>query len=413
MTGVYGKLPAHGDFVRRDLPQAFVEPWDEWLQVVVGAAREALGDGFAAHWAAAPPWRFRLPAGLCGDSPVAGVLIASRDAVGRPFPLTLAARLARGVQPPEASWFAALESAGLDVRDQGDTVDVLLARLPKLAAGDVGSGIADGLADGWWSRDGRRLTLRALPTVGQFRAMLQGPDRDAAGRPVARGVSHRGTVRERNEDAFVDRGDIGLWAVADGAGGHEAGDVASAAVVAALAGIPVGLSAAEVLAQVRLRLAQVHADLQRLSGDRPGGRTSVTTVVALLVRGDHFACLWAGDSRAYLLRDGALCQVTRDHSLVQEMVESGLLAPEDAEAHPQANVITRAVGSKEALELDKVSGRLQAGDVLLLCTDGLFKALPESQIADLLAAGGGPEPLLERALSAGARDNVTVLTVAA
>ena len=252
----------------------------------------------------------------------------------------------------------------------------------------------------------------ALPSATQFRMLLQPPPRnDADGRREARGVSHPGTVRTRNEDAFVDRSDIGLWAVADGAGGHDAGDVASAAAVAALAAIPAGLSAAEVLAQVRLRLDAVHAELQRRAANSANGAIAATTVVVLMARGDHFACLWAGDSRAYLLRDGAMSQVTHDHSLVQEMVESGMLAPAEAEGHPQANVITRAVGSQDALELDKVTGRLQPGDTLLLCTDGLFKALPESEIAQMLVAGNGPEQLLERAIKAGARDNVTALVV--
>ena len=228
---------------------------------------------------------------------------------------------------------------------------------------------------------------------------------------LARAVTHRGTVRQRNEDAYIDRSDIGLWAVADGAGGHGAGDVASAAVVAALADLPAGLAAAEVLAQVRLRMAAVHAELQRLAAASVRGDIPATTVVVMMARGEHFACLWAGDSRAYLLRDGRLSQMTHDHSLVQELVEAGELAAELAEGHPQANVITRAVGAPKSLELDKVAGRVKSGDLLLLCTDGLFKALTEAHISELLAAGGGPEALLEHALKAGARDNVTALVV--
>src|SRR5437763_1667320 len=134
---------------------------------------------------------------------------------------------------------------------------------------------------------------------------------------------------------------------------------------------------------------------------RASGDVIVTTVVVLMARGDHFACLWAGDSRAYLLRDGVLRQMTRDHSLVQELVDAGSLAPEDAEAHPQANIITRAVGSEEPLQLDKVAGTLLPGDVILLCTDGLFKALREPEMAHLLAAGAGPQELLDTALKAG------------
>jgi protein phosphatase/serine/threonine-protein phosphatase Stp1 len=228
----------------------------------------------------------------------------------------------------------------------------------------------------------------------------------------ASGATDVGTVRSRNEDAFIDRTDIGLWAVADGAGGHGAGDVASAAVIAALAALPVDLPPAEKLAEVRGRLAEVHAALQQQAEGSASGIIA-TTVVVMLAHGDHFACLWAGDSRAYLLRDGAFSRITRDHSLVQELVDQGTLAEEDAEKHPQANVITRAVGGGGELELDKVSGRFAAGDLVLLCTDGLFKALPEHVIGELLMAGAGPEQLLAKAIENHARDNVTAVTIQA
>lgn len=221
------------------------------------------------------------------------------------------------------------------------------------------------------------------------------------------GVTHPGAVRSRNEDALVERPDIGLWAVADGAGGHGAGDVASSAVTEALRDLPRGLSAAELLAQVRLRIAGVHAQLQREE------RVCATTVVLLLARGGHFACLWAGDSRAYRLRAGVFTRLTRDHSVVQEMVEAGLLDEVEAECHPQANVITRAVGAPGELELDKASDRVLPGDLFLLCSDGLFKALGEGEIAGLLAMGRGAKGLLDAALASGARDNVTALVVQA
>jgi protein phosphatase/serine/threonine-protein phosphatase Stp1 len=228
-----------------------------------------------------------------------------------------------------------------------------------------------------------------------------------SGQLLSRAVTHPGTVRPRNEDSFVDRPDIGLWAVADGAGGHGAGDVASAAVAAALEELPPGLSAAEMLAQLRLRVAAVHAELQSRAQAEGAGRIMATTLVALLARGGHYAC----DSRAYLLRDGQLLRLTRDHSLVQELVDQGLLAADQAESHPQANIITRAVGAHGELELDKVSARIAPGDLFLLCSDGLFKALEEGEIAALLATGQGPEALIEAALARGARDNVTAVAI--
>ena len=124
-------------------------------------------------------------------------------------------------------------------------------------------------------------------------------------RLISHAATHPGAVRPRNEDALLDRPDIGLWAVADGAGGHGAGDVASAAIVAALGTIAPGLPAAELLAQVRLKLTAVHQELQEEAARRGPGRILASTVVVMLARGEHFAMLWAGDSRGYLMRGGA------------------------------------------------------------------------------------------------------------
>jgi protein phosphatase/serine/threonine-protein phosphatase Stp1 len=226
-------------------------------------------------------------------------------------------------------------------------------------------------------------------------------------------ATHPGVVRTRNEDSLVHRPDLGLWAVADGAGGHGAGDVASQAVAAALEAIPPGLSAAEMLAQARLQLAGVHAELQARAAALGPERIIATTVVLLMARHGHFACLWAGDSRAYLLRDGMLQRVTRDHSLVQDMVDQGRLTEEQAEAHPQANVILRAVGATGELVLDKVSGRIAPGDALLLCSDGLFKAIPEPELAAMLLQGATSGMIVEAAVARGARDNVSVVVLRA
>jgi len=224
-------------------------------------------------------------------------------------------------------------------------------------------------------------------------------------------ATHPGAVRPRNEDALLERPDIGLWVVADGAGGHGAGDVASNAIVAAMGVIPPGLAAAELLAQVRLRLAAVHRELQEEAARRGPGRILASTVVVMLARGEHFAMLWAGDSRAYLLRRGALSRVTKDHSLVQELVDQGTLREEEAESHPQANVITRAVGAQGELELDKVSGRIAEGDRFLLCTDGLFKTMAEAEICAMLQAGADVQAIVTEAVGRGARDNVSAIGV--
>jgi protein phosphatase/serine/threonine-protein phosphatase Stp1 len=219
--------------------------------------------------------------------------------------------------------------------------------------------------------------------------------------------------RSYNEDAFVDRPEAGLWAVADGAGGHQAGEVASGMIRDALLAIPDDLPAGRLLGEVRQRIALVHEALR----ERADGGTIASTVVVLIVRGGHFACLWAGDSRLYRLRGGNLEQVSRDHSLVQELVDAGIVAPEDAESHPRANVITRAVGAgDEPLEMDKKTDHVLPGDRFLLCSDGLSKTLPASEIAALLAvpdAALAPDLLVAAALARDASDNVTAVAVEA
>jgi len=229
-------------------------------------------------------------------------------------------------------------------------------------------------------------------------------------------ATHPGARRSYNEDTFVDRPDLGLWAVADGAGGHEAGEVASGMIRDALVAIPRNLGAGQLLAEARTRLQSVHQDLLEAAEARGPNTMMASTVVVLMVRDAFFAVLWAGDSRVYLLRDGALSQLTRDHSLVQELVDNGELEADKAEAHPRANVITRAVGAgPEELALDKVTGAVQPGDRFLLCSDGLSKTLSAEEIVVSLSAPDGASPsdmLIGAALAHQASDNVTAVVVA-
>lgn len=227
-------------------------------------------------------------------------------------------------------------------------------------------------------------------------------------------VTHPGTKRSHNEDAYVDRPDLGIWAVADGAGGHAAGEVASGMIAEALEAIPPGLSASELLAEVRLAIERIHTALREEAARRGPDVMVASTVVVMLARGDHFACLWAGDSRAYLLRNGALRQITRDHSLVQELLEAGAIGPDEVMNHPRGNVITRAVGAElDDFMLDKVSDRLMPGDRFLLCSDGLCKTVQEDELARLLGGldGTPPQALIDAALAADVSDNVTAVAV--
>jgi type VI secretion system protein ImpM len=182
MTGLYGKLPAHGDFVRRNLPEAFVTPWDEWLQAGIIAAREELGDEFPDIWSAARPVSFHLPASACGPRPVAGVLLTSADFVGRRFPLTLAAVLPPDAAAPSREWYASLASAGSAALDNGQTADALLADvlaalpadLPAGAGGETEPEAEAGPDFGWWVADDMRWDLSGLPDPARFASLLRG-----------------------------------------------------------------------------------------------------------------------------------------------------------------------------------------------------------------------------------------------
>ena len=227
-------------------------------------------------------------------------------------------------------------------------------------------------------------------------------------------ATHRGLIRAINEDAVLDRAQIGLWAVADGVGGADAGDRASQAIVASLSGLPVSASGLELLERTQRALEDVNGRLYHEALSLGSERGIASTVVCLLICDYRFYCLWAGDSRLYRLRSGQLEQLTRDHSEVQSLLDYGLITAEEAKHHPRANTITRAVGAQCVLDLDCIGGDVEPGDSFLLCSDGLTKVIPDSDIACLLGEiepAGIAERLIRVTLERGAPDNVSVATV--
>ena len=228
--------------------------------------------------------------------------------------------------------------------------------------------------------------------------------------------THVGKVRELNEDAWLVRSEVGLWAVADGMGGHKAGEVASGLIVDTLGQVDALSSGYAFLDDVRRSMEGVNRTLLARASLLAPGSIIGSTVVVLLAYERHFACVWAGDSRIYLLRAGRLEQLTRDHSRVQELIDQGALSREDARGHRRANVITRAVGVTDHLALDMLQGPILPGDVFLLCSDGLTGALDDQEIAALLSdpdLADAAEALIRHTLDQGARDNVTVVLVRA
>ncbi len=223
-----------------------------------------------------------------------------------------------------------------------------------------------------------------------------------------------GAVRELNEDAYLERPDLGLWLVADGMGGHFAGDVASHMVVSAMDILGPPSSLSRFVEAVERRLVETNTRLREYA-EREEAHTIGSTVVALLIHGEHAVCLWAGDSRMYRYRDGRLEQISQDHALVEELVERGVLTPEQAVDHPHGNLVTRAVGAADRLFLDVEIIPIQSGDLFILCSDGLEKEIAEENMSVMVEAGDASQlshTLLARALAVGARDNVTVITVA-
>ena len=222
--------------------------------------------------------------------------------------------------------------------------------------------------------------------------------------------SHVGCRRKLNEDAVLACPDRGLWAVADGMGGHDAGEVASAMVVEALSRCVPGPSGQVAASDAVAALQDVNRRLVEL-GRNFDGRTIGSTVVGLVADGNRFACFWAGDSRAYRVRDGAIDRLTRDHSLVQELVDAGMLAESEAETHPNANIITRAVGVSDMLDVETVDGEIRPGDVFLLASDGLTRLLGDDELLGELQAGvdAAADRLLAKSLERDAPDNVSLI----
>jgi serine/threonine protein phosphatase PrpC len=226
-------------------------------------------------------------------------------------------------------------------------------------------------------------------------------------------ASDVGGKRKINEDALLARPEAGLWAVADGMGGHAAGDVASNAIVHPLTQIERPESLPDFVDAVEDVLIDVNQQLRDYARDQLGGRTVGSTVVTLLLSQRTGVCLWAGDSRLYRLRNGQLTRLSRDHSAVQEMVEAGAITQAEADHHPKSNVITRAVGGAETLYVDSAVFAPEAGDTYLLCSDGLYNEVSEDSIRRKLALDQDEavQRLIAEALHNGGRDNVSVVIV--
>lgn len=225
-----------------------------------------------------------------------------------------------------------------------------------------------------------------------------------------------GKVRARNEDAFLECPQHGLWVVADGMGGHQGGDIASQLIVASLADLPVEVDFDARLKNVRQCLHWLNRRLGQELTVTAGRSDSImgSTVVAVLMEGNRAACVWAGDSRCYLWRGQRLYQLSRDHSLQQQLIDEQQMSAEQAKAHPSAYALTRAVGASEQLTLDVLELETCPDDAFLLCSDGLYQSLSTDALGHALNLPA-PQLALERlfagALRGEARDNLTAVVI--
>jgi type VI secretion system protein ImpM len=482
-VGFYGKLPSHGDFLRRRVSDAFVDAWDAWLRECLASSRTALGAQWLDVYLTSPAWRFVCSPGACGPAPVIGLLAPSVDQVGRYFPLTLVAQLPDDVclvtaaagssRFMDAAERLVIETLAADPVDF-DRFDTGVAALeeelseaiarPAIVLDPAAVSVLEETAQPWqvplgasnhlpaafdqllslqleakfrplvlWWTDGSSvvepswLVLKGLPGPSLFPAFLEGTWTDRRWRSVPVHVPELATVpsmpvpdlevplsfrsaaatdvgraRTNNEDGFLERPDAGLWAVADGMGGHSHGEVASRMVCDALADFRIDGTFEDAVEAASRRLQDVNEHLLRTAASSHPADRSGSTVVALLLRGVRSAVLWAGDSRVYRWRAGRLEQLSQDHSL------AAISGPAAAES----SVITRAVGVQPDLTLDIHRDAVQAEDRFLLCSDGLTRVVSDDQISalmetpDLRAAVDG---LIQATLDAGAPDNVTVL----
>lgn len=226
-------------------------------------------------------------------------------------------------------------------------------------------------------------------------------------------ASDRGRLRDHNEDSAIALDQAGIWAVSDGMGGHQAGDLASSIVIEELGSVGLAISAHDLAARVAERLERANARIRDEAMRRRHGVMGATVVV-LSIFDQGCRCDWSGDSRIYLLRQGKLRRLTQDHSEAQELVLAGIITEAQARNWPRRNVITRAVGIDPRHNPDTVSGMVEPGDIFLLCSDGLTEHVEDAELPALLTGGtaqSAADRLIELTLKRGARDNVTAIVV--
>lgn len=448
--GFYGRLPMQSDLVSGNLPTEFITPWQNWLQNALAVSREDLGLTWLNSYLTTPIWRFILSAGLCGDSAWAGILMPSVDKAGNYFPLTVAAPFEQSQSLPYLftlgnHWFEELETVALSGLE--DDIDLprfvqLLEAIPVFPLADRVQGenhshfhdcegkksvhvtltdlslvsdafvelntcLLDSFLSGYslWGTGGSEHVQSALsvyeglPPAHNFSAFLNSAtaNNKRENHWQSWSATDTGNRRKFNEDSLLNKPETQLWAVADGMGGHKAGDVASQLIVNSLAKLSLEDSLEARIQAINECLQQVNRELQQFASQQYGHHIVGSTVVVFVCDSNNCAVLWAGDSRLYRLRNHSLEQLTQDHCTTKN-----------------TNIITRAVGATDLLELDCERMTVMQGDLFLLCSDGLDKEISFAEIEHIMktcAPENIAKTLIAKTLEQGARDNVSVIII--
>jgi type VI secretion system protein ImpM len=458
--GFYGKLPMQSEMLSENLPAEFITPWQDWLQTALTDSHENLGLDWLNSYLTAPIWRFILSAGLCGDSAWAGILLPSVDKVGHYFPLTVVAPFEQSQSLPHLftlgnHWFEQLEAMALsgledkidlpqfvqlleavpvfplsekvqynnqthlhDCVDQKST-QFRMQNMNQVSEAFVGMNacLQDSFLSSyslWVTSSPRYLqsalsVFEGLPPAQSFSAFINSNStrpKNTSHKPCKKweswAVTDIGKRRQHNEDAYLAKPELCLWAVADGMGGHKAGDVASQLIVSSLKKISLEAPLEARIHAVKHCLQLVNSELRQFAREQYEHHIVGSTVVVLVCEEDYCAVLWAGDSRLYRLRNKMLQQLTQDHSA------------DYGKGIKNSNLITKAIGATESLDVDCHLFDVQEGDLFLLCSDGLDKELGFTEIEQVMKTSKPQDiadTLMTMALNKGARDNVTVVVV--
>lgn len=436
--GFFGKVPSHGDFVASGVSPAFREALDLWLQAGLEMSRETLGPQWKDQFETMPIWRFVVPHGIWGPATHVGVLLPNADRVGRRFPLVVAAQLGDYREDPrrlcfDSTWFTAAEAlAETSLTEEFDLAGFPAAikrlRLPHARDAEDGgheeSASRFAHATLWWTilpetRKAHGFSTDGVPTPADFMKLLEFGSPALANSTEEEPVStetamvatvpempsetivversyatHPGTRHAVNGDALlVSRAPL-LLAVADGIGDDVRAKEAAKTIANAVSATMAQETLADLVQEVKGKLGRAQGLLQASPAGADEPRASVVVLAGV---GDDFAVIWAGDARCYLMRDGTMRALTRDH------VEVGL-----------RRRLSRSVGGARQLVPDVMTDSFRSGDRLLLCSAPLARVLDERAIAGIVAAtsvAGAASALIQESLIAGTRENVSAIVL--